>query len=624
MSILPRTVPSKKLAQALLSTDYSMVLNNIVDWDGGDLASGDFGTQLFAALTNDTKTKLELIEVDPATIASGSITILKRGLDFQGGQTEVPALALEWSANETTVALGTDIPQLFNNYVDFGQDQTIDGIKTFVEFPQKQGTNTPSSANEFATKEYVDATATGTATYDQQIIAGVAGVTIAIGDHIYFNTTTQKWELTDASAAATCFDVILGIAQSAGVLNDSINILLSGKDKTQSGMTPGATQYLQDTAGTIGETPGTVNVAVGEAESATDLIVTVPNELTEDQLDALAGTVGSPSDTNRYVTDDDTTGTGDVVRQSVVTPLVQFGGTGSDGALAIASGTTNINVGGARIYELNYTTIDITGTGQLTFSNPHAKGTLIIIKATGLITITSSASPAIDYSEMGAAGGAGGNQPTCGSSFGGNTVGEPGVVGQESDTLFIRDTWPGGSGGGGGSNVGGGGGAGQAAALASTLDTYDPSLSQSKRWLEVAITPGGGGGGGGGSTQQSGGQACAGDGGAGGRGGGALYIEAGAGINFTGSTIQSNGGDGGNGADGLNPWQSGGGGGGAGGNGGTFLCLYNGTLTSSPTLTLTGGAGGTGGNGVNGGTNGATGASGVAGASLIEANRIYT
>lgn len=91
----------------------------------------------------------------------------------------------------------------------------------------------------------------------------------------------------------------------------------------------------------------------------------------------------------------------------VWTGSVKFGGTGADGALSITSGTTTINLGGAQFYVLNYTSISITGTGVLAFSNPHANGTTIIIKSQGDVTLTSSATPMIDCSGLGAAGGAG-------------------------------------------------------------------------------------------------------------------------------------------------------------------------------------------------------------------------
>lgn len=49
------------------------------------------------------------------------------------------------------------------------------------------GTATISSANQFATKAYVDATATGTTNFDQVVIAGNAGATVSAGQLLYLD-----------------------------------------------------------------------------------------------------------------------------------------------------------------------------------------------------------------------------------------------------------------------------------------------------------------------------------------------------------------------------------------------------------------------------------------------------
>lgn len=88
--------------------------------------------------------------------------------------------------------------------------------------------------------------------------------------------------------------------------------------------------------------------------------------------------------------------------------IQNFAGDGSDGALTSASGVTNIDLGAAAVVIKQYTSVSITGTGQVTCSNPHANGTLLIIKSQGGVTLTSSTIPNFDMSGMGAAGGTGG------------------------------------------------------------------------------------------------------------------------------------------------------------------------------------------------------------------------
>jgi|GEM_PF-1777648 len=89
-----------------------------------------------------------------------------------------------------------------------------------------------------------------------------------------------------------------------------------------------------------------------------------------------------------------------------------FGGTGANGALSISSGTTTLDLGGASYYQRNYTSLSITGTGALTFSNPHANGTIIDIRVLGNTTLTSSVVPMINARGMGGLGGTGGGAGT--------------------------------------------------------------------------------------------------------------------------------------------------------------------------------------------------------------------
>lgn len=118
MSVKPVSIPSKKLSKSITSASMSFQVNNIKSWARNslgqniDLTSADFGSQAFCVFRNDTGSIIEIMEFDPSTIANSSITILKRGLDFGGLQNENANYKLDWSANETTVNFGTDVPQL--------------------------------------------------------------------------------------------------------------------------------------------------------------------------------------------------------------------------------------------------------------------------------------------------------------------------------------------------------------------------------------------------------------------------------------------------------------------------------------------------------------------------------
>lgn len=238
-----------------------------------------------------------------------------------------------------------------------------------------------------------------------------------------------------------------------------------------------------------------------------------------------------------------------VVNGYVQTTIGAFGGDGSDGALSVSSGTTTIDLGGAAIFIKNYSSISITGTAKLAFSNPHANGTIIIFKCNGNVTITSSTVPCIEVSSLGAAGGAGASTAT--------TAGTAGTGG-------LGNIFSTGAGGGGvQSPTNTGGSAGTAVG------------SYSTRFFKVANLIVGAGGGGGGTGS--------GTGGTGGRGGGAFYLECKGSLNFTG-TINANGANGGNGTNAA---------GGGGGGGGSVVMLYNSLTANSGTINTSKGTGGT-------------------------------
>jgi hypothetical protein len=247
----------------------------------------------------------------------------------------------------------------------------------------------------------------------------------------------------------------------------------------------------------------------------------------------------------------------------------RYGGTGTDGALSVISGTTTLSLGSAAYFEKNYSSIAITGTGALAFSSPSATlGASIVLRSQGNVAITSSATRAIDLRALGGGlgtgfagvGGAGG----AGGGGGGSTAG-PGTTAASSIV-----------GGGTVNCIGGQGG--------QTL----PPLSG---FIRIAL-PGGNGAAGAGAA---------------GAGGGGLYIECGGAYNFTG-TIDASGANGSTGSSG--------GGAGAGGN---ILVLYASLTADSGTYTVNGGTGGT----ASGGTGFTAGGNAAAGTTLRAVNNYH-
>lgn len=280
---------------------------------------------------------------------------------------------------------------------------------------------------------------------------------------------------------------------------------------------------------------------------------------------------------------------------------LKFGGTGADGALTLTSGATNINCANAAVVVKNYTSISITGTGSLTFTNPHVNGTIVILKSQGAVTLTSSTAPMIAMQGMGASGGGGAG------AAGGAGVGGVGSAGQS--TCYVPTT------------CGGGGGANNSSSIASTAGTtpfFSSNLNLVGKYTQpFQVGSGGGGGGDGGLGGNSGG-----------RGGGGLIIECAGAFNFTTANGISVAG-----SNGTNAIVSGGSGGGGGG--GFVYILYGSLVANSGTITVSGGVGASsGGASCNGGAGGASqftngsdgtgkntkGGDSVAGWSLVTAN----
>lgn len=254
---------------------------------------------------------------------------------------------------------------------------------------------------------------------------------------------------------------------------------------------------------------------------------------------------------------------------------IKFGGDGSDGALNVASGTTNLDAAGADILIKNYTSINIASGATLSVTNPGTNGTVLILRSQGDVTIEGT----IDLEGVGAA------EQTNGK-----------VIFDSSDHF-------GADGGdqtssGGGAQTGGAGGA-----VYSLNMLYNLTADELHRRNLVLFTGSGGGQGGDAVGPISEGT--------GGRGGGALLLECGGAFDFDagGEIILS----GENGESVASTGTRNGGGGGGGGSAGSMIALYNVLTDNSGTVTSKGGDGGAGGDSNAVGSGSSTGGAGGGG-----------
>lgn len=533
MSLSFNTIPDKRLAASILGTDMSFRVSNILGWDGESLVAGDFGTIHYVAFRNSANTALELMEIDPSTIASGSITINKRGLDFNGDlTTEVTANKLLWVKGDTIVSFGTNPPQLYQYLKEY-----IDGI-AIAGSPN--ASTIAKGLVEEATQAEVRARTAAGGTSARLAVNPSTLPNVLISDYVADTGTADAYLIAPSPAivAYVTGQVFTFKATNANTTTSTVNVNSLGVK-------------------TIKKLGGT-DLASGDIGAG--MIVQIEYDGTNFQMLNPVG--NAPATSADFLS------------------KLRFGGTGADGALSISSGTTTIDCAGASVVVKNYSSISITGTGSLAFSNPASTGTIVIIKCSGNVTITSSATPAIDLRSLGGAAGA--------DAGSGDLSAQASTAG--SSNLFTINA-PSDSGGGKG-YTNGGSSLGFLGNFRSKLVYLATGAGGAGGGRGVAGNYGYGGGGGAGAKTAgtnggtSIGSGSAGTAGAGGRGAGALYMEC-AGAYSCSSTINAGGVAGSN-------FGSGGGAGGGGGGGGTIYILYT-TLTSDTgTYTVSGGAGGTG------------------------------
>lgn len=153
--------------------------------------------------------------------------------------------SLQFAHNGGTAVIFSNPPQLYNQAAFKDNDETITGNWLFP---------TPTGGFNAATKDYVDSVVNGgTVSYDQIIVSGTGGETMATGTLVYFNGSDQKWYKVDSDDTSTFVDKYLGITQGSGTNGGAIirGVLVAGLDQTQTGLTPGSTYYAAGTAGTI-------------------------------------------------------------------------------------------------------------------------------------------------------------------------------------------------------------------------------------------------------------------------------------------------------------------------------------------------------------------------------------
>lgn len=289
---IPIAVFETSLASSITSTATSMTLVSGTD-SSGDSISG------YICFNIDEGTSIE--EFVCGTASGIAISSMVRGLDPVDGDLEVTALK---KAHRRGASVKV------TNYPSLGiLSRILNGVETLpnpIEYASGVG---PTDSSDLADKEYVLSVVSGGAvSFEDVIVSGNAGETVAAGNLMYLKSSDSEWYKTDADTASFVENVILGIAQGAGTDTNPITggILIKGIDANQTGLTANTVYYASNTAGGLSSSAGTKEVTVGIATSTTSIFFAprYNQQITEDEQDALAGTSGTPSSSNKFVTAD--------------------------------------------------------------------------------------------------------------------------------------------------------------------------------------------------------------------------------------------------------------------------------------------------------------------------------
>jgi hypothetical protein len=267
-------------------------LSSATDDDSVALPSGRY----FFSLDNGNASK-EHVSCDLVGTAISNIVSISR----QGVLTTGVVRSHRLGA---TVTITNFAHILYQNNLLNGTD--LYDASTPIEY---DGSATITGNNQLTTLEKVLTLVNGgTVSIDQTVIAARAGETVASGESLYQSEVDGEWYLTDADDPAKSVNVNLGIAQGAGTDGNAIagGVFTGGIDKTQT-YTAGSIYYLADTAGALATSAGTNSVIVGVGDANNRLVwvnIYDRDAITPDEKAALTGTTGTPSSTNKYVTDD--------------------------------------------------------------------------------------------------------------------------------------------------------------------------------------------------------------------------------------------------------------------------------------------------------------------------------
>jgi hypothetical protein len=380
MSVKPLSAPTKRLAQPITSSATSFAVNNIRGWDGNNLSAANFGTIAFAVFRDSANSVMEIVQIDPSTIANSTITITTRGLDFNGGTSNVPANQLNWPANDTLVDFGSDPAQLFTQYANLGLAQNINGVWTFTTGNLPILIDAPTGSTQAANKAYVDSVTVAGAPNASTTVKGI--VQEATASQINSGTATGSTGAILVVAPDQLALSNLGLAAAGN--NTSIAVGSGNKLVTQTGLQNKAETYASSTGSanayvlTLSPVP-TALVAGQEFEFKANFANTGAATLNVNSLGAIA--IKKVDGATALVS-------GDIANGQIV--KVKYDGTNFQ-MISPSANSTSLN-----LYKTGATTIDMSLGSATTIA--HGLGVIPkFIRITILSPISSGAGSAMSF-----------------------------------------------------------------------------------------------------------------------------------------------------------------------------------------------------------------------------------
>lgn len=165
---------------------------------------------------------------------------------------------------------------------------------------------TISDPKQLATVAYVLSVVTGgTVYFSSQTIAATAGESLTGATTpvwAYFKESDQRWWKVDTDDSATYLNVRKGFAISTATAGNAVTIQLSGICTGFTALTAGSKYYASSTGGAVTTTVS--SDFIGWAFATTSILMS-PNLIfapTSGEKDAMVGSDGTPSSTNKFLT----------------------------------------------------------------------------------------------------------------------------------------------------------------------------------------------------------------------------------------------------------------------------------------------------------------------------------